>query len=222
MPRGHAGCCLSFRVVCIGLFSLLNPSWSEAIAGRRRHDGAGWRQMRRPPRRRNGVENAFWAVKNALALRRITFGPVHGSDTRAAVPQRQRSERDGGSAPPPAARRRPASRYDWSCWATLRCGAARAPHALPKKAQALLAYLAMQDGRPVPREQLAELLWGASGGEQARRSLRQCLMSVRAALKAGGDARADDRGRPHVTRRRLRDRGRCLSLRSACGLEEVR
>jgi TolB-like protein/DNA-binding SARP family transcriptional activator len=63
-------------------------------------------------------------------------------------------------------------------------GAARA---LPKKAQALLAYLAMQRGRPVPREQLAELLWGYSGGEQARRSLRQCLMAVRAALKASGE-----------------------------------
>jgi TolB-like protein len=59
----------------------------------------------------------------------------------------------------------------------------RAERALPKKAQALLAYLAMQDGRAVPREQLAELLWGSRGEEQARRSLRQCLMSVRAAVK---------------------------------------
>jgi TolB-like protein/DNA-binding SARP family transcriptional activator len=58
---------------------------------------------------------------------------------------------------------------------------------LPKKAQALLGYLAMQRGRAVPREQLAELLWSNSGGEQARRSLRQCLMSVRAALKAAGN-----------------------------------
>jgi TolB-like protein/Tfp pilus assembly protein PilF len=58
--------------------------------------------------------------------------------------------------------------------------------ALPRKAQALLAYLAMQRGRAVPREQLADLLWGRSGGEQARRSLRQCLMSVRAALKMAG------------------------------------
>jgi DNA-binding SARP family transcriptional activator len=65
----------------------------------------------------------------------------------------------------------------------------RAIRSLPKKAQALLAYLAMQRGKPVPREQLADLLWGRSGGEHARRSLRQCLMSARAALKAsGGDA----------------------------------
>src|ERR1051325_10869698 len=68
----------------------------------------------------------------------------------------------------------------------LRCGG-RTLRALPKKAQALLAYLGMQRGRVVPREQLADLLWGRSGGEQARRSLRQCLMSVRAALKATGD-----------------------------------
>ena len=63
---------------------------------------------------------------------------------------------------------------------------ARGGGALPKKAQALLAYLAMQGGG-APREQLAELLWGMSGGDQARRSLRQCLMAVRAVL-AGRDA----------------------------------
>src|SRR5262245_51881716 len=75
-----------------------------------------------------------------------------------------------------------------SCWdrSWLR-HRARAVRGLPKKAQALLAYLAMQGGRPIPREQLADLLWGRSGGEQARRSLRQCLMSVRAALAAAGD-----------------------------------
>ena len=59
----------------------------------------------------------------------------------------------------------------------------RVVRALPKKTQALLAYLAMQNGRAVPREQLAELLWGSSGGQQARRSLRQSLMGIRAALK---------------------------------------
>lgn len=53
---------------------------------------------------------------------------------------------------------------------------------LPKKAQALLAYLGLHRGRSVPREQLATLLWGNSGTEQARRSLRQCLMSVRSGL----------------------------------------
>jgi DNA-binding SARP family transcriptional activator/TolB-like protein/Tfp pilus assembly protein PilF len=55
---------------------------------------------------------------------------------------------------------------------------------LPKKAQALLAYLAMQRGRPVPREQLATLLWGNSATEQARQSLRQCLAALRNTLGA--------------------------------------
>src|SRR5262245_4764828 len=75
-----------------------------------------------------------------------------------------------------------------SCWdrSWLR-HRARAVRGLPKKAQALLAYLAMQGGRPVPREQLADLLWGLSGGEQARRSLRQSLMSLRGVLKASAD-----------------------------------
>jgi TolB-like protein/Tfp pilus assembly protein PilF len=62
----------------------------------------------------------------------------------------------------------------------------RAMRPLPKKGQALLAYLALHRGRPVPREQLAELLWGGSAGEQARKSLRQCLMVVRSALKGSG------------------------------------
>ena len=58
---------------------------------------------------------------------------------------------------------------------------------LPKKAQALLAYLALHRGRSFARERLATLLWGHSGSEQARRSLRQCLMSVRSALDASAD-----------------------------------
>ena len=58
------------------------------------------------------------------------------------------------------------------------------PLRLPKKAQALLAYLAMQRGRPVSREQLAALLWGNSATEQARQSLRQCLTALRNALGA--------------------------------------
>lgn len=60
------------------------------------------------------------------------------------------------------------------------------PLRLPKKAQALLAYLAMQKGRMVPREQLSTMLWGNSGTEQARQSLRQCLAVLRSTL--GADA----------------------------------
>jgi len=55
---------------------------------------------------------------------------------------------------------------------------------LPKKAQALLAYLALHRHRPYTREQLADLLWGHAGTQQARRSLRQCLTSVRSAIGA--------------------------------------
>jgi DNA-binding SARP family transcriptional activator/TolB-like protein len=57
---------------------------------------------------------------------------------------------------------------------------------LPKKAQALIAYLALQKGRLIPREQLATLLWGNSATEQARQSLRQCLAALRNSL--GTDA----------------------------------
>lgn len=57
---------------------------------------------------------------------------------------------------------------------------------LPKKAQGLLAYLAMHPGRQIARDQLATLLWGNTATEQARQSLRQCLTAVRTAL--GADA----------------------------------
>jgi len=52
---------------------------------------------------------------------------------------------------------------------------------LPKKAKALLAYLAIA-GQPVPRERLADLLWPYQGHEQARHSLRNCLLEVRKGL----------------------------------------
>lgn len=55
---------------------------------------------------------------------------------------------------------------------------------LPKKAQALLGFLAIGRGRSFPRDQLSTLLWGDSPTEQARQSLRQCLASLRSALGA--------------------------------------
>lgn len=36
-----------------------------------------------------------------------------------------------------------------------------------KKARALLAYLAVENGRPITREQLATLLWGGTRDERA-------------------------------------------------------
>jgi len=53
---------------------------------------------------------------------------------------------------------------------------------LPRKARALMAYLAAQEGSPVSRERLADLLWPYQGSEQARHSLRNCLLELRKAL----------------------------------------
>jgi DNA-binding SARP family transcriptional activator len=56
--------------------------------------------------------------------------------------------------------------------------------ALPtRKAQALLAYLALPAGRAHPRDKLAALLWGGTREESARASLRQALFSIRKALE---------------------------------------
>jgi DNA-binding SARP family transcriptional activator len=57
-----------------------------------------------------------------------------------------------------------------------------------RKAQAMLAYLALPLGRAHPRDKLAALLWGGIREESARASLRQALFVVRKALQ---DADAD-------------------------------
>ena len=54
-----------------------------------------------------------------------------------------------------------------------------------KKAQALLAYLALSLGYRASREQVCGLLWGERGEEQARGSLRQVLTSLRHQLTDG-------------------------------------
>lgn len=51
-----------------------------------------------------------------------------------------------------------------------------------KKAQALLAYLAVRPGLAHPRDKLATLLWGDTADAQARNSLRQALFLLRRAL----------------------------------------
>jgi len=53
---------------------------------------------------------------------------------------------------------------------------------LPKKARALVAYLAAQSGQAISRERLADLLWPYQASEQARHSLRNCLLELRRAL----------------------------------------
>jgi len=44
----------------------------------------------------------------------------------------------------------------------------------------LLAYLALELGRPVSRERIAQLLWSDRGHAQARDSLRQSLVALHA------------------------------------------
>lgn len=65
-----------------------------------------------------------------------------------------------------------------------------------RKAQALLAYLALPAGRAHPRDKLATLLWGDNSEGQARNSLRQALFTLRRTLPDGvhveGDAIALD------------------------------
>jgi len=54
-----------------------------------------------------------------------------------------------------------------------------------KKAQALLAYLAMPTGRRHAREHLAGLLWGDMSEARARHNLRQCVSALRRILGTG-------------------------------------
>jgi DNA-binding SARP family transcriptional activator len=51
-----------------------------------------------------------------------------------------------------------------------------------KKAQALLAYLAVRPAQLVSRDKMAGLLWSSTGPEQARQSLRQLLSTMRKEL----------------------------------------
>jgi DNA-binding SARP family transcriptional activator len=56
----------------------------------------------------------------------------------------------------------------------------------PKKARALLAFLALSDGRPQSRDRLAALLWEEAEEGQARTSLRQALTAIRKSLTDAG------------------------------------
>ncbi|MBM4440090.1 MAG: AAA family ATPase [Candidatus Rokubacteria bacterium] len=67
--------------------------------------------------------------------------------------------------------------------------AARVP---TKKAQALLAYLAMPAGRSASRETLAALLWPGTDEPAARNNLRQALFVLRKALGAAAGTLAVD------------------------------
>jgi len=57
------------------------------------------------------------------------------------------------------------------------------PVVLPrKKAQALVAYLALRPGSRQPRDKLIALLWGDCGDDEARHNLRQTIMVLRRSL----------------------------------------
>jgi DNA-binding SARP family transcriptional activator len=56
------------------------------------------------------------------------------------------------------------------------------------KCLALLAYLAVEAGRPQRRDTLAELLWPGHTDQAARTSLRQALYRLRTAIGDTGDS----------------------------------
>lgn len=68
-------------------------------------------------------------------------------------------------------------------------GSAAAAPVFGRKGRAMLAYLALQPGRPQSRERLAALLWGRVAEPQARMNLRQTLSVVRRELHAAGGGR---------------------------------
>src|SRR5687767_2078309 len=54
-----------------------------------------------------------------------------------------------------------------------------------RKDLALLAYLAQKAPRPVPRAELADLLWEDRDEARARQSLRQALLELKRVVGAG-------------------------------------
>ena len=56
-----------------------------------------------------------------------------------------------------------------------------------RKAEVLLAFLALTPGIRHPRDRLINLLWSDRSDEQARNSLRQCLSTIRKALGDSAD-----------------------------------
>lgn len=75
------------------------------------------------------------------------------------------------------------ARLDLVLFGEFRASAGARSIVLPlRKAQALLAYLALPAGKSHSREHLATLLWGDTPDDQARNSLRQTLFALRSAL----------------------------------------
>src|SRR5215475_7765293 len=66
-------------------------------------------------------------------------------------------------------------------------GGAPITHFETRKAATLLAYLALFNQRPHPREVLSELLWPEEDPDATRERLRQGLSSIRRVLEPSGD-----------------------------------
>ncbi len=60
-----------------------------------------------------------------------------------------------------------------------------------RKAQAILAYLALAPDYTVPRARLVHLLWSERGEDQARSSLRQALAALRKGLREAAPSESD-------------------------------
>src|SRR5262245_46699518 len=60
-----------------------------------------------------------------------------------------------------------------------------------RKVRALVAGLALSQGKPWPREKLMALLWSDRSEEQARASLRQALAELRRALSEPSPLQSD-------------------------------
>jgi DNA-binding SARP family transcriptional activator len=97
------------------------------------------------------------------------------------------------------------------------------PLRLPKKAVALLAFLATRKGQACSRNRLTNLLWCERGPEQARHSLRQTLLTIRQTpgfvsaglLRADGETLSFDAARVDVD---TADFERLLAQRSSPSL----
>ena len=69
-----------------------------------------------------------------------------------------------------------------------------------KKAQAMIAYLANRGEEGVSRSKIASMIWSDSDPQEARHSLRQCLLMLRKSLPASGALLTIEPERIAVTR----------------------
>lgn len=82
--------------------------------------------------------------------------------------------------------------FELALFGDVRLRVAGTPVPLGRRAKALLAYLALARDRQATRDRLCGLLWPDRGEPQARASLRQCLLDVRAAAARADPGLADD------------------------------